>query len=437
MKTTRTDESPSRIRLAIEASAEDVAPALDRAFKRLAGEIKIPGFRQGKAPRAVLEARLDRAEIREAALREALPMLVARAVREEDLSPLVPPSVEVTSYDLGGDLAFDATVEVRPEIRLPDLSSFVVSRPSARVTDEELTSQLDRVRERFARLETVGRPARGGDFALIDIRGYHNDETIEPATATDLLYEIGSATPVPELDGELEAKRAGDILKFNAVLPENFAGDHAGKEISFQVLVKEVREKIVPAADDEFAQSASEFATLEDLRADLRRRLEDVKRAQVDAEVRSRLLDQVVDSVDLDPPPSIVEEEMAYRLSRFVEQLKRAGLTIDRYIEASGQSESQIEEDLRRQADRNVRAQMILEEIGAREEIAASEDEVAEEVREAAESAGTDPSDLRKRLERSGRLGALAGDIIRRKALSLVLERAEIRDEEPPGPVAG
>jgi trigger factor len=429
MKSTVVQEGPTKVRLSIEATPEEIAPAIDRAFARLASEVKVPGFRKGKVPRQVLEARLGADQIREATIREAVPELFSQAVQESDVAPITLPEVEVTSYEPDSGLVFDAVVEVKPEVTLPDFSSIAVERPNADVTDAEVDEQLERLRDRFATLETVARPARRGDYALIDLKGYLHDAQIEEASATDLLYEIGSARFVAELDQELDGTRQGDILKFNATLPETYPGEYSGKEISFQVLVKEIRQKNVPPADDEFAKTASEFDTLDELKADLRTKIEEVKRVSSDAELRNRVLEKVVAETGVVVPEAMLNDEMRYRLSRFAEQLRRAGITIQSYIEQTGQTEEQIESDLRTQAERNVAAQMILEEVGKREGLSASDEEVAEELEHHARSLGKEVDDLRGQLESGGRLGALSADIIRRKALDLIVERADIKDE--------
>jgi len=434
MKSTVSQEGPTKVRLSVEASSEEVAPAVDRAFRRLANEVKVPGFRKGKVPRQVLEARLGAHQIREAAIREAVPDLFRQAISESDVHPLTLPEIEVTSYEQGSGLAFDAVVEVRPEITLPDFAAISVQRPNAEVSDREVEEQLTRLRDRFATLETVARPARRGDFALIDLKAYQHDRQVEEASATDLLYEIGSQRFVPELDQELDGSRQGDILKFNATLPEAYPGEFAGKEISFQVLVKEVRQKNVPSADDEFAKTASEFDTLEELKADLRIKLEQVKRVASDAEVRNRVLERVVAETAVAVPDALLNEELSYRLSRFADQLRRAGVALQSYLEQTGQTEEQIESDLRAQAERNVAAQMILEEVGKKEGFTASEEEVAEELARHAEGTGRDAEELRRELDSGGRIGALTADIIRRKALDLITERADIQDEAPAPP---
>ena len=430
MKTSLTRDSASKVRVQVEATSEEVEPAVQRAVRSLSNQVKVPGFRKGHVPRKVLETRLGAEALRDAVLREAIPELLQKATEEETLAPVAPPQVEVTSYDLGADLSFEATVEVRPEIELPDFAMLSTTRPSSKATPEEIDDQLKRMQDRFSTLEPVQRPARAGDYMLVDIHTTLHGNEIAELSGNDQLYELGSAWPVKELDDELAAKRTGDIVKFNATIPEGLGGEHAGKEVTFQVLVKEVREKKLPPLDDECAKTSSEFETLDELRADLAQRIEKIKAVQADAEVRNRILEQVLDDVEVEAPESLVQSEMAYRLQRLEEQLRTAGLTLDQYLTSQNLTEEQIEADLRGQADRNVRAQLILEEVGRREGFQVSEEELREEVRYHAETLRTDPDQLAKELGERGRLKALAGDIIRRKALNLLVEKAEVKDED-------
>lgn len=437
MKTSLTRDSASKVRVQVEATSDEVEPAVERAVRSLGNQVKVPGFRKGHVPRKVLETRLGSDALREAVLREAIPELLQKATDEETLAPIAPPSVEVTSYDLGSDLSFEATVEVRPEIELPDFAMLSTTRPSSKATTDEVEDQLKRMQDRFATLEPVERPAHAGDYMLVDIHTTLHGNEIAELSGNDQLYELGSAWPVEELDKELMGKRTGDIVKFNATIPEQMGGEHAGKEVTFQVLVKEVREKKLPAFDDEFAKTASEFETLDELRADLSQRIEKVKAVQADAEVRNRILEQVLDDVEVEAPDSLVQSEMAFRLQRLEEQLRAAGMTLDQYLQSQNLTEDQIEADLRQQAERNVRAQLILEEIGRREGFQVSEEELREEVRYHAETLRTDPGQLAKELGERGRLMAIAGDIIRRKALNLLVERAEVKDEDSSEEKAG
>lgn len=435
MKTTLTRESASKVRLSIEAGAAEVAPAIARAVRRLGSEVKVPGFRKGHVPRKVLESRLGADALREATLREAIPELLAKAVSGESVAPVAPPSVEVTSYSLDADLTFDATVEVMPEITLPNVELLQVTRPSSKATDEEIDSELRRLQDRFATLETVPRNARRGDYVLIDLHATLHGQEIKDLSGTDQLYEVGAGWPVPELDQELDGRRAGEIVQFNATVPAS-AGEHGGKELTFRALVKEVKNKVSPPLDEGFAKTASEFDTLDELRADIRKRIEELKRQRADAEVRNRVLEQAVEDAEIEPPESLVHREMAYRLERFEQQLQAAGITIDQYMQQGGFTEEQVESDLRRQAERNVRAQLLLDEIARREALEVSPDELKEEVRLHAQVLRVDPAQLHQQLGARDRLGPIAGDIIRRKALDHLVARAEIRDEDQPDEVS-
>jgi trigger factor len=433
MKTTVSEESPTKVRLTIEAGPDDMKTAVEHAYKALAKETKIPGFRPGKAPRAILEARLGRDTIREAIIKEAVPHLYVDAVNEGGFSPITNPEIDVKDFDEATGITFDALFEVRPRIELPPLEGMIVQRPTAAATDAEVEEQLRRLVERFATLETVPRNGRRGDYAIIDIRGYWNEEEISSATATDMLYEIGSGGIVPELDSEIEGRRSGEILKFNAVLPPQFGEAWGGREVSFQVLVKEIRQKVLPSLDDDFAKTASEFDTLDELRADLRDKISKIKAAASDAEVKNRALEQIVEQTALLPPEAMVSDELAYRLRRFMEGLQSAGVTLDQYMQQTEATEEQIESDMRRQAERSIAAQLVLDEIGRANEITVSDEDIESELAKHTAETGKTPADLRKQLASSGRLGVLAGDIIRRKALDLIVEKADIRDEDASG----
>lgn len=430
MQTTVSREGPTRVRLTVEVPPDEIKPAADRAFKRLASQVKIPGFRPGKAPRSLLEARLDKEEIKDMIVREAVPQFYAQAVVGESIDPVASPKIEVTSFEDGESLTFEAIVEVRPEISLPDLSKIRVTRPSWQATAEDIDNQMERLADRFASLEPVERPATAGDYVLIDIKGMWNDEEIENATANDMLYEAGSGRIVPELDAEVLGKKAGDILKFNAVLPEHFGATWGGRDVTFQVLVKEVRQKNVPAIDDEFAKTAGEFETLDEMKADLADKISRIKKSGAEAEVRSRILDALVEQVPVVAPDSMVDEEVAYRLHRLSDQLREAGVTLDDYLASAETTEEEIEADVRKQADRSVSAQLILEEIARKEELQVDDDELDAEIGRLAEATGEKASEVRKRLEQAGRVGVVAGDILRRKALDLVAEKADIKEED-------
>lgn len=426
MKTTVERESPTRLRLAVEVETEEVSDLYRETLGRLAREVRIPGFRKGKVPRPVLESRIGKDAIREELVRDALPGLLSRAIAGERLRPVATSGVEVLSFEEGGSLTFAATVEVVPEIRLPDYRGVEVEVEPSAATDEEVGEQVERLRDRFSTLEPVPRPATGGDHVLLNIDCYRHAEQIEAASAKDLLYEVGSKGLVPELDAELEGKRAGDIFKFNAVLPERFGEPHGGQEVSFQVLVKEVNAKRPPELDDEFARTASEFDTLGELRAELARRIEAFKGLQQESQVRNQIVEDLLDRTDIAVPEALLDREMRARLGALLSDLQRHGVTLEQYLEQAGISEDELVEAHRRGAERAIAAELLLEAVAQAEGMEVAPDELREEIGRIAGSLKRPEGDVARDLAESGRVERLAGDILRRKALDYLVQNARV-----------
>jgi trigger factor len=417
---------PTKVKISVVVEPDELGPAIERTARRLSREVKVPGFRKGKVPRPVLEARIGRETlIAEAIEHEAVPEFYAKAVEEHGVEPLSRAKVSPPDYTDGQPLEFSATVEVKPRFDLPPYRGVQVERPELQVTDEHVDAQLDQLRERFAQLEVIGRPIAKGDFAQIDLRASRHTEEVPELTRTDFLYEVGSGTVVPQLDEQLEGTRKGDILRFNATLPEAAGEGLAGREVTFTVLVKEAKAKILPALDDDFAQEASEFDTLDELKAHLRQRLEEAAAGQVQSELETRVLQAYLDQVDVPLPESLVSDELQYRANRFVQQLSIMGLPLEQYLEGAETTREQLEADLRAQAERAVKAQLVLEAVAAAEGMQVGDDEVEAEIRRQAERLGRDPEDVRKALG-AGRGSAIRGDILRSKALAFVVENAEV-----------
>ncbi|HYY45060.1 MAG TPA: trigger factor, partial [Actinomycetota bacterium] len=332
---------------------EAFKPALDEVYRRWANQIKVPGFRKGKVPRQIIDTRVGADTVREEALEQALPDFYREAIKNEDLEPIAAPEIDVVTFERGRPIIFEATVDLRPKVELPDLSSLTVEGAETEATDQEVDEQLERLRDRFAELETVPRDARRGDFVLIDLNGSRHGQPVEGASQPDLLYEVGSNSGPPKLDAELEGARPGVIAKFTDVMPEG-AGDLAGEELSFTVLVKEVKAKKLPALDDEFAKTVGEFDALADLKDDLRSRISEFKKGMAVEENRRRALAALVEASDLEPPERLVDEEFEHRWHHFEDELKRAGLSMADYEQQSGTSLLDLRAELRRQAARSV-----------------------------------------------------------------------------------
>lgn len=418
-----------KVRLHVAIPASEFDKAVDAAFRKLAADVKIPGFRPGKAPRQLLEARFGADIARREALQDALPGYYAEAVDAEQLDAIAPPEIDITAGEDDGDVEFDAVVEVRPVVTLSGYDALRVEVPNPTVDEDAIDAQIDALRDRFADLAESAAPLTDRDYAEIDIKGYVHDEAVEGLTATDFLYEVGSEMVVPKLDEELRGKRPGDILKFTDVLPERF-GDRAGDEVSFQVLVKEVKRKVLPEVDDDWVSEVSEFDTVEDLRADIRKRLEVVGTVQAQMAARDKVLESAADLVDVELPEALVNQELERRLHDLAHRLETQGASIAQYLEATGQEQERFVDAVRQGAIGGVRADLALRAIVAQEGVEVEEGEVDAEVARLAERMEEKPAKVRRDLERRGLLEAVRSDLARGKALQLLVDRATVVDEQ-------
>ena len=431
MQTTLENVDKHRVKLTVEVPPDETSPVLDLAYRHLAEQVSVPGFRKGKVPRKIIDAQAGRSAVLQEFLDHALPTFYVRAVREHSLAPIADPEfddVDVSDLEANG-LRFAATVEVRPRVELTeaDYKGIHIDRPLAEVTEAEVDEQLDRLRERFAELESVGRPAARGDYVVADIRAtMGGDEEVPELSGQGVLYEIGTGGLVPELDRELEGTRPGGIHKVGAKLPERF-GDRAGRDVAFSVLVKEVKAKKLPPLDDGFAKTASEFDDLESLRADVRSKLGEVKGAQADARLRDealRILSSKVEDVQL--PDRLVDAETEARVESARRRAERQGVTLEEFLRAADVEELQFRSDARAHAIRAIRADLALEAVARAEGLTVSEEDLDGVVKAIAEDVGRSPKEVRRQLDAGGQITSLAGDIIRDRALTLVVEHAEV-----------
>jgi trigger factor len=415
------------VKLTVEVAPEEFRKDLDRAYRKIAQQVRIPGFRKGKVPRRVIDAQIGRDAVLGEFLEDSVPTYYRDAMRENDLAPISEPDIELEQLEDGKPLVFTATVAVRPRLRLEesDYKGIDVERPSAEVDDADVDRLLDSLRDRFAELEPVGRPSRAGDYVVIDVRASVHAEEIPEATRSDYLYEVGSGEFGDKLDRELEGKRAGEIMKLNDTLPERF-GERAGREVSFTVLLKEVKSKRLPDADDEFAKTASEFDTLDELKESLREQLRKNKERTADAAVRDAVLHALVDRVEVELPEALIDEETEHRVAHARERAEQLGMTLDRLLESQGFDELRFRVDARQHAVRAITADLVLESVARAEGIEVTPEELGREIGQLAAALGRDPKDVAKSLDRSGQVVALAGDIIRSKALDVLVEHADI-----------
>jgi trigger factor len=412
-----------------------------RAARRLARELKIKGFRPGKAPRKVVESMVGPDTMRREAIDEALPDAVEAALAEAGLQPAVPPRV-VAVRDAGDGVEAEVRVTMWPVVSgLPAYRGRRIVVDSPQVSEADVDAHVERMRLQFAELDDVDREGFDGDFALIDLRTRLGETEVAAGSATDLLVEIGAGAFLEGLDEALRGKEAGDIVEFATTLPKGM-GEEGGKAVEARVLVKQIKARRLPELSDAWVDDVSEFATVAEMREALGAELRRVRLAAARAELEHRLLDQLRDEMGLRLPGDLVEAEADAVLHRFAHRLEARKLTIEQYLAATGQDADALVGDARAQAVLNLRTRMLLEAVAEAEGLEVAEEDVTRAVEALAAAAKTTPAEYRKALEKGGQGKALAGDILRRRAIGRLLELAVAVDAdgneiEFPAPDAG
>ncbi|MCC5954132.1 MAG: trigger factor [Acidimicrobiia bacterium] len=425
MKSTVEPVEGNKVKLSVEVDEAEVEKAVEAAFRQIAREVRIPGFRPGKAPRRVLEARLGPGVARGQALNDAIPDYYSQAVREHEVDVIAQPEIDITEGEETGPVVFEATVEVRPEITLGGYEALRVVLDSPTVSDDEIDEQIDRLRRVHSTLETVDRPATDEDVVVIDIDGLLDGEPAPGLTAEDYSYEVGSGGIVEEVDEQLRGAKVGDILEFTADHPVQ-----EDAELQFRILVKEVQTKILPDADDEFAAEASEFETMAELRADLVERATSTRKAQAQAQLREKTGQALAALVDQDIPDAMVSNELQERISDMALRLQAQGLDIERWLAMQGRTAEQFVEELRGMAEVACRVDLALRAVATQEDLEVSDDDLEAEWQRVAERVEASVDEVREQFEHGGQVKAIRSDLAKRKAFDWLLERVEIVDED-------
>lgn len=416
----------NKVKLSIEVDETEFDDAVDEAFKKIASEVRLPGFRPGKAPRRVLEARLGKDFARGQALQDALPGYYTDAVREHEVDVIAQPEIDITTGEENGAVAFDAVVEVRPEINVAGYEGLRVEIPDPSVTDEEVQAQIDQLRSQFGELEAVSRPAIDDDHVTIDVTGSHEGEEVEGLTVDDWVYQLGSGAVVEEIDENLRGAKIGDILEFDAGHPD----PETEGELHFRVLVKEIQENKLPDLDDEFVADATEFETVDEYRSDLESRIGNMKKAQSAMALQEATANALGELVDAEIPEALVDGEVSTRLQDLLMRLQSQGADLEQYLAATGRTQESLIEDMRDSAGEAVKVDLALRAVAAAEGIEPSSEEIDEELERMASQFDSDATELREQLESMDRLFALRSDLNKRKALEWLVERVEIVDPD-------
>jgi trigger factor len=417
--------SPTRAKLTVEVPFEELKPSLDAAYKKIAQQINVPGFRRGKVPPAVIDRQVGRGVVLDEAINEVVPAKYMEALRENELEPLAQPEIEVTKLEDNDTLEFTAEVDVKPQFELPAYEGLEAEVEDVEVTDADVEEQVQALRERFGTLTEVEREAADGDFVTIDLTAAKEGETVEGGEVSGMSYKVGRGGMLDGLDEALVGMKADDEKTFSSQL---VGGDLVGEDVEVTVKVTGVQEQHLPEVDDEFAQMASEFDTAEELTADVRERLGRGKRLEQAAAARDAVLEALLEKVSIPLPETMVTDELNARRENVEQQLVYAGLTMEKYLEDEGQTTEEFEADLERRVRDAIAAQFILDAVAKKEELGVDQQDLSSHLVRRAQQSGQDPQEFANHMFEHNHIPELVQEILRGKALATIVESATVKD---------
>jgi len=428
LKTAVTELPDSRARVEVEVPADLVGRGLQRAARALAKEMRMPGFRKGKAPPSLVIQRLGFGTVLQDAIRESLPEWYEQGLLSSGISPVGDPNIEIVSAPEaeGEPLEFKFEIGVRPPAKLGEYKGLEVGKAEAEPTDEIVDREIERIREGFAKLEPVERAAADGDVLLVDFEGLRDGKAFEGGKANDYLLELGGGQLIEGFEEQLTGAEAGDERKVEVTFPEDYQAEElAGEDAVFTVEVKEVREKVLPELDDDFASEASEFETLEELRADIAKRVSEAVDERAEQDFRVAAVDAAVDAATVEMPDDLVQARAEERWDRVERQLAARGMDPNAYLQMQGKTREELLEESKPDAERELKREAVLAAITEAEAIEVSEEEMVEALAHTAEHERTTPEKLLDRLRENGRDAMVREDIAVRKAIDLIAESAK------------
>ncbi|WP_176561936.1 trigger factor [Mycolicibacterium palauense] len=427
MKSTVEQLSPTRVRINVEVPFTELEPDFDRAFKALAQQVRLPGFRPGKAPRKLLEARIGRGAVLEQVVNDALPARYSEAVTSTEVKPLGQPEIEVTKIEDDVELVFTAEVDIRPDISLPDLSTLTVTVDPVEVTDEDVDAELQNLRARFGTLTGVERPIVEGDFVSLDLSATVDGEEVPEAKTEGLSHEVGSGQLIEGLDEQLVGMSAGETKEFTTALA---AGAHAGKDAVVTVTVGSVKERELPEADDEFAQLASEFDTIEELKESLTDQVKRYKSIEQAEKIRDAALEMLLEQVEVPLPESIVQAQIDETVHNAIHGLDHDEAKFEAMLAEQGSSREEFDADTRSSAEKAVKTQLLMDAIADDLEIQPGQNDITERLMLMSRQYGMEPQQLIQALQQNNQLPVLFADVRRGLAVAAVVEAATVKDTE-------
>ncbi|MFF3642374.1 trigger factor [Streptomyces sp. NPDC002564] len=418
--------NPTRVRLTVEVPFEELKDSLDAAYKKINQQVTVKGFRKGKIPARVIDQRFGRGAVLEEAVNDALPKFYTEAVNEAELNVLGQPEVDITELKDNETLNFTAEVDIRPAIEIPDYSGIEVEVDAIEVSDEDVDKAVEELRERFASTSPVERAAEDGDVVTIDLEAKVEGEVLEDGVASGVSYTIGSGELLEGIDEAVKGLEAGGEATFSSELK---GGSAAGKESEVTVKVTQVAARELPSLDDDFAQLASEFDTLDELKADSRKRLENMKQYDQATQAQERVLEKLLELVEVPVPEKLLADEIQTRTHNLEHhQLGQMGLDLDKYLEIQGKSREEFDAETKEQAEKGIKTQFVLDELVNKEKLNVNQEELTEHLMRRAQSSGMSPDQFAQAVVEGGQVPMLVGEVARGKALAVVVEAATVKD---------
>ena len=425
MKVTVENGENQQVTLTIEVEAAEVSKAVERAAKRLANRVNIPGFRKGKAPRKIVERHVGMDALMQEAFDLVAPKAFDEALTEQKIEPVTRPNIDIVTLEDGKDLVFKATVTPRPEVKLGEYKGLKVEKAAVEIKDEDVEKQLKNFQDRQGKMVDApeGAAVADGDFTTLDFEGFVDGEAFEGGKGTDYPLQIGSGSFIPGFEEQLIGAKIGEEKEVNVKFPEEYhAKELAGKDATFKCTVRSIKQKELPAIDDELAKKVSTFETLDELKADIRKNLQENAERKAENDQKSAAIEQATNNTTVDIPAVMIDNRVTSMIQEMAMRLEQQGMKLEQYLQYAGTDIAKIREDYRETAEKNVKTDLMLEEVAKAEEIKVEAKDLDAEVAAMAAAYGATPQQVQKIIKEQGRIGDLAASVLRKKTAQFIID---------------
>lgn len=425
MKVTVENGENQQVTLTIEVEAAEVNKAVEQACKRLANRVSIPGFRKGKAPRMIVERHVGKDAVLQEAFDIVAPKALSKAFDEQKIDPVTRPSVDIETLEEGKDLVFKATVTPRPEVKLGDYKGLNVPKNEVNITDEDVEKQLKTFQDRQGKLVDApeGAEVKDGDFTTLDFKGFVDGEAFDGGEGKDYPLQIGSNSFIPGFEDQLVGAKIGEERDVNVKFPEEYhAKELAGKDATFKCTIRSIKTKELPAIDDELAKKVSKFETLDELKADIRKNLEENAERTSENDQKSAAIEMATNNITVDIPAVMIDNRVTAMIQEMAMRLEQQGMKLEQYLQYAGTDIAKLREQYRETAEKNVKTDLMLEEVAKAEDIKVEAKDLDEEVAAMAAAYGATPQQVQKIIKEQGRIGDLAASVLRKKTAQFIID---------------